>query len=607
MHASSLTHPGTHLKSKRLLSGPVAAAVVSIGSLLAGVAPAAGLRSPQQPPIVETTDPFAADAPPAQTQPAETGVGSAQAALAAARQRVSELQSQVDRDRSDLNALNQKLAQDDAALARQRDDAAKADQVLVLKRQAADSAQAALESAQADYDSAQKDATSTFEASEAFSKARAAADAARADVAAREEADFGQLAATGAYKRAQDAAASSARALQSLGATRPSTDSDVADATQTAAEAKARLAELQSRYLNEDAQLLATRGKARETAAAVQALRQAFSAQLPQLPAIASARSTLAARQAAFDTAAPDIQQAQATRDAGAAVVRQAAQAIDADSEKVAELQRELDALNGRLVQARAEVEQAQGALNTALAAADQARQQAALAEQQARQQAALAAAPPAAQPQPPSTSASESPFDNPPPPQPAPPQAPQVAIGQAPGPSPLGRVVPGQVSPVPYGNPITPITSEFAPPYGYSYPCNPPAVIYEPMTVDPAVCVDPSPYPYPYPYQYSYSYAPYVYFGGYAGGRYYASYRSYIPYRERELIVHGGYGNYSALGNRYGGSVFALRRAPQAGALAREPSRFGERAQSQHVTARGNAARRDEAGHAGARHERGK
>jgi hypothetical protein len=584
MHVPNQTQPRLSPRSTtlRLIRRPTVLAVFSMGPLLTSLPAAMAQSAPtsqQHSPAAVTIDPFAAEAPAQPARPADTGVAWAQAALTAARQHVGDLQSRVDRDQADLAALNQRLTQEDATAARQRDDLAKVEQALTAKRQAADSAKAMVESAKADYDAAWKGAISTFESSDAIGKAKAAADAARAAAVGREEADLKQLAATDAFKRAQDAASTTEQALQTLAATRPSNDSDVADATQTAGEAKARLTELQSRYLGEDAQLQSARAKAQEAAVALDALRQRFDKQLPQLPAIASAQSNLESRQATVDAATPDLKQAEAARDTAGAAARKTADAMAPDCETVSRLEKELNDLNGQLAQARADTDRAHNSFNSALAAADQARQQqAAVAEQtrehaaaeQARQQAALAAEQQARQQaslaasQAPSTAVPQTPFDNLPPAQA--PQQQGVASGQlppaqvAPGQVPAGQygnVPPGQYPNVPpsqYGNVPQ---GQYVNPPAYTYPVvppatgytnsYPPAVVYEPAAVSQPVYVD------SYAYPYTYAYAPYeVSVGGYFGGRYYTRYGNYTPYREREVVVRGGGGYDGYSGSRY-------------------------------------------------------
>ena len=265
-----------------------------------------------------------------------------------------------------------RMASGGAAISMQRQVLEQAERELQARRAGAEQARATFETARLACESALQAAVTEFEAGEAFRAAKAAADDARTDAAAAEGAALGRLAATDAYHRAQEDLTRAERRARDLSATQPTTSPDRADANQMAAEARAHLADLRARFLNDDPRVPETHRRAATMAAAFDRLRGKFSQKLPQLPAVAAA-------QKALDAAAGGGQR----RRRGAPAIAGTARRVCCDGEaggrrigagpgRRANLQAELSALNARLalglVRANADADHSQAALSASAA-----------------------------------------------------------------------------------------------------------------------------------------------------------------------------------------------------------------------------------------------
>ena len=304
-----------------------------------------------------------------------------------ARQHVAELQSKIDQEQKALSDLAQRLSQADVSLSARHEALDNAEKALTEKQLALAEAEKEFESAKAAFEARWHDAIVRFEASGEFQSARSQADNARSNAAAAEDAALDRLGATGAFQRAMAAVNETSNKAQALAA-RPTNDPDRADAEQTAAEAAGRLAELRSRYLDEDVDVQSARANARAAGSAFDELSRSFRDQMPGLPEIASAKAASDGSASLLKTANQAVADSQVDRDHLAADFEQASAAFAADRATSAKLQGEVTDLNNQLAEANTHADQAQSSLTAALAAAEQ------------NQQAALAFGPPP-QPQP--------------------------------------------------------------------------------------------------------------------------------------------------------------------------------------------------------------
>lgn len=446
-------------------------------------------------------------APATQADPFEAGPGSGvsipPANPAGSLPTPGELQARIERARKALTEATQRLSRGDAELLKQRQELQQAERELRAGHDAADQARARFEAAKSGYESARRTAVAEFERGEAFRSAKAAADAAKAEATAAEEAALRQLAATDAYRRAEEDVARTEQRLHALSGTQPATSPDRADASQMAAESKVRLADLRERFLKDDQRVRETRPRATETAAAFDRLRQEFGEKLPQLPAVAAAQGALDAAQSTGVATDADLQRAQSHRDELAAAVNKADGALEPDRAAMRNLQAELNELNRAVATARANADRIRPARAAPVA--------------QATPQLS-AAAPPSAPPQAPLT-----PFDPYGPGDDAPPTAAAPQIPQVPQATPIG----------PPRQPVQP--------YGYSYTYFYPYAVVPVYPSPPDIVIRPGYYRAKRHYDYVPRGRDILHGGGWYGG-----YRSYSP-----SCYGGGYRGREAYGTR--------------------------------------------------------